>query len=400
MFKSYRPYLIALLLVLLLHGGIGYLLLKDEKTRVDTYLTEAETIQVSFLPAQFEETQAVEESIEEPIDKTLEMDSTLPEEASEDQPSDETDEEMTEASPEAIEEEDSEEIAENEDSDDQEEAEETSEESGEEPAETEEESEPQAPSYRQNLTESANMIRDNILPPRKEGEYRRTITTEEDPYQKMVENAVALLADTPFLDKEWKDAPADEETPTYYSPEFFEYLQKYNPAEPEQPEVVEEEIAEAEASPEEAIIDKEAQFTNDQPVTLIATFIDPPIDEAILEQEAKQKEETKARAMSTNILNAATNQLRRQEYNISLASNECYERYIKGKNFPITVAVMIFESPLRVGVYRSSGNDALDQCVVNMVQQVVQVPSEMERIREYAPRLGKSYLLNASFNGR
>lgn len=381
MFKSYRPYLIALLLVLLLHGGIGYLLLKDEKTRIDTYLAEPETIQINFLPALPEEAQAVEE--------TLEMDLTLPEDANEEQSSAETDEEMTEASPEAIEEEDSE---------DQEE--EVTDESDEEPAETEEESEPQAPSYRQNLTESANMIRDNILPPRKEGEYRRTITTEEDPYQKMVENAVALLADTPFLDQEWKDAPADEEAPTYYSPEFFEYLQKYNPAEPEQPEVVEEEIAEAEASPEEALIDEESQFANDQPVTLIATFIDPPIDEAILEQEAKQKEEAKARAMSTNILNAATNQLRRQEYNISLASNECYERYIKGKNFPITVAVMIFESPLRVGVYRSSGNDALDQCVVNMVQQVVQVPSEMERIREYAPRLGKSYLLNASFNGR
>lgn len=398
MFKSYRPYLIALLFVLLLHGGIGYLLLKDEKTRVDTYLTEAETIQVNFLPAQFEETQAVEESIEEPIDKTLEMDTTLPEEASEDQPSDETDEEMTEAPPEATEEEDFEEIAENEDSENQEK--EVAEESSEEPAETEEESEPQAPSYRQNLTQGANMIRDNILPPRKEGEYRRTITTEEDPYQKMVENAVALLADTPFLDQEWKDAPTDEEMPTYYSPEFFEYLQKYNPAEPEQPEVVEEEIAEAEASPEEALTDEEAQFATDQPVTLIATFIDPPVDKAILEQEAKQKEEAKARAMSTNILNAAANQLRRQEYNISLASNECYERYIKGKNFPITVAVMIFESPLRVGVYRSSGNDALDQCVVNMVQQVIQVPSEMERIREYAPRLGKSYLLNAAFNGQ
>lgn len=381
MFKSYRPYLIALLLVLLLHSGIGYLLLKDEKTRIDTYLAEPETIQVNFFPALPEETQAVEE--------TMEIDLTLPEEANEDQSSAETGEEMTEAPPEAIE---------GEDSDDQEE--EVTDESGEEPAETEEESEPQAPSYRQNLTESANMIRDNILPPRKEGEYRRTITTEEDPYQKMVENAVALLADTPFLDQEWKDAPADEEMPTYYSPEFFEYLQKYNPAEPEQPEVVEEEIAEAEASPEEALTDEEAQFANDQPVTLITTFIDPPIDEAILEQEAKQKEEAKARAMSTNILNAATNQLRRQEYNISLASNECYERYIKGKNFPITVAVMIFESPLRVGVYRSSGNDALDQCVVNMVQQVVQVPSEMERIREYAPRLGKSYLLNASFNGR
>lgn len=384
MLKSYRPYLIALLLVLLLHGGIGYLLLNDEKMRINTYLTEPETIQVNFLPAQSEEIQAVEEVVEEPIDETLEMDLTLPEEASEDQSSAETGEEL----------------AGNEDPENQEEAEEASKESKEEPAETEEESEPQAPSYRQNLTESANMIRDNILPPRKEGEYRRTITTEEDPYQKMVENAVALLADTPFLDQEWKDAPADEEAPTYYSPEFFEYLQKYNPAEPEQPEVVEEEIAEAEASPEEAIIDEEAQFANDQPVTLITTFIDPPIDEAILEQEAKQKEEAKARAMSTNILNAATNQLRRQEYNISLASNECYERYIKGKNFPITVAVMIFESPLRVGVYRSSGNDALDQCVVNMVQQVVQVPSEMERIREYAPRLGKSYLLNASFNGR
>ena len=384
MLKSYRPYLIALLLVLLLHGGIGYLLLNDEKMRIDTYLTEPETIQVNFLPAQSEEIQAVEEAVEEPIDETLEMDLMLPEEASEDQSSAETGEEL----------------ADNEDSENQEEAEEASEESKEETAETEEESEPQAPSYRQNLTESANMIRDNILPPRKEGEYRRTITTEEDPYQKMVENAVALLVDTPFLDQEWKDAPADEEAPTYYSPEFFEYLQKYNPAEPEQPEVVEEEIAEAEASPEEAIIDEEAQFANDQPVTLIATFIDPPVDEAILEQQAQQKEEAKARAMSTNILNAATNQLRRQEYNISLASNECYERYIKGKHFPITVAVMIFESPLRVGVYRSSGNDALDQCVVNMVQQVVQVPSEMERIREYAPRLGKSYLLNASFNGQ
>ena len=263
-------------------------------------------------------------------------------------------------------------------------------------AETQSEAEKAAvPEYQKGMSKGSDLMKEGLRPPREDGEYRRVVGTDTDPYKQLVENAITMLEDTPFLDKEWKDSPLDDDSATYYSPEFFEYLRKFNPQEPinktEAPE------PETPPAPTDAELSDEDQFGAGKPVTLIVNMVTSPEIEALNEEIALKKEAEKERVISTNIFNAAGSQIRRLEYNLALASSECYENHIQGNSARYTLTVMIFEKPLRVGIRRSSGNAMLDACVTNMTQQLIKIPAEMERIRRFAPRLGEAYILNAKF---
>lgn len=361
-------FIVALILALLLHSGAGILMLHDEKSRIREY--QQAPIQIQLIPeAQFPpESPAMIEQEEASALEEIEREAT--QESSE--PTADKPEETTGA--------DAEENV-----------------SKEETSDSEHKKIYEEAKYHQNISKGGDLMRENILPPREEGGYSRTVSTDQDPYQKLVEDAIALLEDTPFLDKEWKDEPTGEEDPTYYSPEFIDLLKHYNPTEPIRKE---ETPDNPEApTPEEAEVSDIDQFGNPKPVTLIVNHVAPQIDIAKIEEIAKKKEAEKERIHNTNIINAAGSQIRRQEYNVSLASSQCYDTYIKGSNRKYSAIVMIFDNPKGTGIYKSTGNLQLDTCIIEMTNQFIQIPAEMERIRKNAPRMGngKGYLLNASF---
>lgn len=359
--KLDRTFIIAITLVLLLHVGAGILLVHDEKNRILFYQSEQEQpIDIMQL--------IPEEAFPEQM---KDMDLSLPDEADGQPPQPESEAEA-----------------------EQQDSEETKEETeAEDEADKEEETE--TPEYQKGMSKGSDLMKEGLRPPREDGEYRRVVGTDSDPYKQLVENAITMLQDTPFLDKEWKDSPIEEDSPTYYSPEFFEYLRKFDPQEPlnkkEAPE------PEEPPTPKDAELSDEDQFGAGKPVTLIVNMIASPEIEALNEEIAKKKEAEKERSINTNIFNAASSQIRRLEYNLALASSECYEKHIQGQSARHTLTVMIFEKPLRVGIRRSSGSSALDSCVTKMTQQLIKIPAEMERIRKFAPRLGDAYILNATF---
>ncbi len=364
-------FIMSLLLALCLHIGSGYIMVRDEKSRIVEYQQQDNALpidMIQLMPEALFPTPAPENEPE----NNPEPESDSSEEKS---PEEESEDAQEEGIEDVIEEE--------------------TQAGSDEADEALKAQEAQAPSYQQNLSKGGDLLRENILPPRKEGEYRRTVSNDIDPYQQLRENALALLADTPFFDKEWKDTPQGEEDPTYYSSEFVQLLQKFNPTEP----INQEELPETDETPapEEAEVSDSNQFGTNEPVTLIVNRILPPVDQSLLDEIAKKEEATKERSISTNMMNAAGSQIRRLEYNVALASSECFSNHIRGSNRRYQVAVMIFEEPRRTGVFRSSGNPGLDECVVKMTNELIQIPAEMERIRDYAPRMGDAYLLNASF---
>lgn len=362
----------SLLLALCLHIGSGYIMVRDEKSRIVEYQQQDNALPIDMIQLMPEALFPTPPSPENEPENDSEPESD-PDSSEEKAPEEEREDAQEEGIEDAIKEEETKTQA--------------------EPKEAEQEA--QAPSYQQNLSKGGDLLRENILPPRKEGEYRRTVSNDIDPYQQLRENALALLADTPFFDKEWKDTPQGEEDPTYYSSEFVQLLQKFNPTEP----INQEELPETDEAPapEEAEVSDSNQFGTNEPVTLIVNRILPPVDQSLLDEIAKKEEATKERSISTNMMNAAGSQIRRLEYNVALASSECFSNHIRGSNRRYQVAVMIFEEPRRTGVFRSSGNPGLDECVVKMTNELIQIPAEMERIRDYAPRMGDAYLLNASF---
>lgn len=368
-------FIIALSLAVLLHSGAGIIMLHDERSRIQSYLQEPEPVIIQLIPEaqmppenQADSQENDEDSVEE-IERTEKV------------VNDEEDVEKLE------------EVEENQANQAAQENAEDSQKSDQSPSKKPH----KEASYRQNISKGGDLMKENILPPREEGGYSRTVSTEDDPYKKLVENAIALLEDTPFLDKEWQEKPAGEEEPTYYSSEFIDLLKKYNPSEPLHKE--EEPESEEPIAPENAELDEFDQFGNPKPVTLIVNQIMPATDLSELEEIAKKKEAEKERIQTTNIINAAGSQIRRLEYNVSLTSSQCYDNYIKGSNRRYSAIVMILEDPKGTGIYRSTGNPQLDSCIIEMTNQFIQIPAEMERIRKNAPRMGngKGYLLNASF---
>ena len=374
-------FITSLLLALLLHMGSGYIMVRDEKSRIVEYQQQDNALPIDMIQLMPEALFPTPPSPENEPENDSEPESD-PDSSEEKAPEEEREDAQEEGIEDAIEEEETKTQAEPKEADEALKAQEA-------------EQEAQAPSYQQNLSKGGDLLRENILPPRKEGEYRRTVSNDIDPYQQLRENALALLADTPFFDKEWKDTPQGEEDPTYYSSEFVQLLQKFNPTEP----INQEELPETDEAPapEEAEVSDSNQFGTNEPVTLIVNRILPPVDQSLLDEIAKKEEATKERSISTNMMNAAGSQIRRLEYNVALASSECFSNHIRGSNRRYQVAVMIFEEPRRTGVFRSSGNPGLDECVVKMTNELIQIPAEMERIRDYAPRMGDAYLLNASF---
>lgn len=389
-------FIIALLIALFLHAGIGYLMLHDEQNRIELYQQE-ELLAVTLIPIN---------EIEAPADQT-------------------SDEEINkeQITPETVEapaiEKSSDEMALEEESEDTQKGDEPSEADLEENLEEdlEEEATDEPLPYQRNTSEDGEYLQDNILPPREAGDYRRIITTEENPYQKLVDDAIALLEETPFLDKNWEESEDDSDQPNYYSPQFIDLLKQYNPQNFKENDVavddavndsldeIEDEILNEildEGNDEVVEIDevlKEMQKAESTP--LIVHYLDSPDSEPIPIEEEKQTDEEKIEKAEVrayrNIYNAAESHIRRLEYNVSLKSTQCYDRYIKGQNRQYRVALIIYENPLRTGIYKSSGNDQLDRCIVEMTNQFIQIPAEMERIRKHAPRRGDAYLLNASF---
>ncbi|PWD85908.1 hypothetical protein [Ignatzschineria cameli] len=382
-------FIIALLIALILHASIGYLMLHDEQSRIELYQQE-DLIAVTLLP------NTPDSSAEEAQDEMIEESEDEVTSTAETEEESQKDEENLENL------ENNEKNTEIDDSSDEEAIEISAE-------ETKESEEDEPLPYQRNISQDGEYLRDNILPPREEGDYRRIITTEENPYQKLVDDAIALLEDTPFLDKNWDEAEDDSDQPNYYSPQFIDLLKQYNPQNfkeneaaiddaldeihDESDDEVSDEIVEIEE------ITEEIEKTESTP--LIVHYLDSPDSEPIpLEEEILVEEENPERAeikAYRNIYNAAESQIRRLEYNVSLKSTQCYDRYIKGQNRQYRVALIIYENPLRTGVYKSSGNDQLDRCIVEMTNQFIQIPAEMERIRKHAPRRGDAYLLNASF---
>ncbi|UNM96943.1 hypothetical protein MMG00_03575 [Ignatzschineria rhizosphaerae] len=370
-------FITALFLALLLHIGAGIIMVHDEKNRIQGYLETPEPIHIQLIPEEALLPPTNLQDLEDSEAQEAKEIERLPKE-----PSTETEEENSDnASPEEGLEEEA--------------AQGESSEKIDEKKEEQQETAHKEASYQQNISKGGDILKESILPPREEGGYRRTVTTEDNPYHKLVEDAIELLSDTPFLDKEWKDEPEGEETPTYYSPEFMDLLKKYNPKEPinKKEEEIEEPPIPQEA--EESDID---QFGNPKPVTLIVNQINT-IDASELEEIAKRKEAQKDWIRTTNMINAAGSQIRRQEYNVALTSTKCYDTYIKGSNRKYSATVMILEDPKGTGIYRSTGNLALDNCIIEMTNLFIQIPAEMERIRKNAPRMGngKGYLLNATF---
>lgn len=371
-------FIIALFLVLLLHSGTGILMIQDEKNRIKKHQTIANITLIPAIPDSGEEVFTDNEQEEPVIDPEQEFDIDLPKEA---QTSPQA-EEKSEESPEQKAEEDAKEP----------EAE-KSEEAQEEEAPKEPEVKP--PSYQQNLSQEGDSLKDSLLPPREDGGFSRTVSTEKNPYGKMVNDAIALLADTPFLDGDWNQEPVGVEDSTYFSPEFLDHIRKSNLDEP----ISRDEVAKDEPpAPTEAEIAEEDIFGSDQPVTMIVHHVLSPEEKAKLEQEAKKQEELLEAKRSTNIINTAGSQIRRLEYNLSLASNQCFEKYIRKSNRRYSITLIIFEYPTGVTVRVGSGNAGLDQCIVEVTEQFIAIPAEMDRIRKYAPRLTeRSYLLNANF---
>lgn len=397
-------FLTALLIALLLHAGIGYLMLHDEQNRIELYQQE-ELLAVTLIPTN---------EVEAPADQT--SDKEIYEEIDEEQIAPETVEATTI-------EESSDEIALEEESEDTQKEDEPSEADleGNLEEDLEEEATDEPLPYQRNTSEDGEYLQDNILPPREAGDYRRIITTEENPYQKLVDDAIALLEETPFLDKNWEESEDDSDQPNYYSPQFIDLLKQYNPQNFKENDVavsdaVNDSLDEIEDEIKDDILNEMLDESNDEVVEidevleemqkaestpLIVHYLDSPDSEPIPIEEEKQTDEEKiekaeARAYR-NIYNAAESHIRRLEYNVSLKSTQCYDRYIKGQNRQYRVALIIYENPLRTGIYKSSGNDQLDRCIVEMTNQFIQIPAEMERIRKHAPRRGDAYLLNASF---
>ncbi len=385
--KLDRIFITATLLVLLLHIGAGMLLVHDEKSRILFYQSEQslpmdimQLIPEEDLAAQMPEMdlslpqEDSSESSEAPESPFSEPEKSLEDQATEEEQSEEEKAEDSESA--AIKEETAPKMAQTRE-------------------DAQESDEPETPEYQKGMSKGSDLMKEGLRPPREDGEYRRIVGTDTDPYKQLVENAITMLEDTPFLDKEWQDSPIDDDAPTYYSPEFFEYLRKFNPQEP----INKEEASESEEPPipTEAELSDEDQFGAGKPVTLIVNMIASPEIEALNEEIAKKKEAEKERSISRNIFNAAGSQIRRLEYNLALASSECYEKHIQGQSARHTLTVMILEKPLRVGIRRSSGSTALDSCVTKMTQQLIKIPAEMERIRKFAPRLGEAYILNATF---
>ena len=397
-------FLTALLIALLLHAGIGYLMLHDEQNRIELYQQE-ELLAVTLIPTS---------EVEAPADQT--SDKEINEEIDEEQIAPETVEATTI-------EESSDEMALEEESEDTQKEDEPSEADLEENLEEdlEEEATDEPLPYQRNTSEDGEYLQDNILPPREAGDYRRIITTEENPYQKLVDDAIALLEETPFLDKNWEESEDESDQPNYYSPQFIDLLKQYNPQNFKENDVavddaVNNSLDEIEDEIKDDILNEMLDDGNDEIVEidevleemqkaastpLIVHYLDSPDSEPIPIEEEKQTEEEKIEKAEVrayrNIYNAAESHIRRLEYNVSLKSTQCYDRYIKGQNRQYRVALIIYENPLRTGIYKSSGNDQLDRCIVEMTNQFIQIPAEMERIRKHAPRRGDAYLLNASF---
>lgn len=383
--KLDRILITATTLALLLHIGAGMLLVHDEKSRILLYQAAPETkVDIIQLIPETEITKQMKE-----------MDLSLPDDSADAKTQEAAAEEVIEEAEENFPEE-AQESALEEALDEPTKEQETAVETAPEMAATrEEEDTEKQPEYQKKITQSSDLMKEGLRPPREDGEYRRVVETDADPYKQLVENAITMLEETPFLNKEWYNTPVNEDEPTYYSPEFFEYLRKFDPQEPikkeETPEVDEP------LTPIDAELSDEDQFGAEKPVTLIVNRITSPEIEALNEEIAKKKDAEKERTINTNIFNAAGSQIRRLEYNLSLASSECYEKHIKGRNARYTLSVLIFEEPLRTGIHRSSGNSTLDSCVTKMTQQLIRIPAEMERIRKFAPRLGEAYILNATF---
>lgn len=367
-------FIIALLLALLLHSVAGIVMLHDEKSRIQAYLKEPAPVVIQLIPEdQFPpSTPESESAVETPASEDIERVEKEAVQASQEDTAEaltpEEEEAASEASP-----------------------------SADEKAEEPSEKTHQEASYQQNISRGGDLMRDNILPPREEGGYSRTVSADNDPYQKLVEEAIALLEDTPFLDKEWKDQPMGEEEPTYYSQEFMDLLKRYNPTEPINKNNAPD--TEEPPTPDKGEVSEFDKFGNPKPVTLIVNQIQPAIDLAEIEELAQKKEVEKERIHNTNMINAVGSQIRRQEYNVALTSSQCYDTYIKGSNRRYSAIVMIFEDPKGTGIYQSTGNLQLDSCIIEMTNQFIQIPAEMERIRKNAPRMGngRGYLLNASF---
>ncbi|MDM1544686.1 hypothetical protein HX037_02130 [Ignatzschineria indica] len=399
-------FIIALLIALFLHAGIGYLMLHDEQNRIEFYQQE-DLVAVTLIPANEIEPltdqtmeSEIDQKTDEEIEEKIEEDATAPEVAELEASA----EEERENAPgnESLEE----------DAEEREEAE------SEDIKDAEEESDEALP-YQRNISEDGEYLRDNILPPREAGDYRRIITTEENPYQKLVDDAIALLEETPFLDKNWEESEDDSDQPNYYSPQFIDLLKQYNPQNFKENDVaVDDAVNDSLDEIEDEILNEMLDEGNDEVVEidealeerqkaastpLIVHYLDSPDSEPMPiemekaeEGEDEKREKAEVRAYR-NIYNAAESHIRRLEYNVSLKSTQCYDRYIKGQNRQYRVALIIYENPLRTGIYKSSGNDQLDRCIVEMTNQFIQIPAEMERIRKHAPRRGDAYLLNASF---
>lgn len=369
--NRHKIFIFALASALLLNIGAGVLMLYDERGRIREYQQELNVIHL--IP-----------------ESQLKMPEILDPEPEESEIEEIERQEMPQSEETSAEDDEKEEMATAEDP-----PEAKTEEAEKEESNTDETSKKEKEAgYQQNISKGGDIMEHDILPPQEEGGYSRKVTTDNDPYQTMVDNAISLLEDTPFLDKEWKDEPMGEDEPNHYSREFMELLKKYNPQEPinhqREPEQSEPPM------PEDAELSDEDQFGNPKPVKLIVHRINPDIDtEAI----AKQKELDKERAHNTNIINAAGSKIRRQEYNVTLASTKCYDTYIKGTNRKYSAIVMIFDNPRSTGIYQSTGNLELDNCIIEMTNLFIEIPAEMERIRKNAPRMGngKGYLLNASF---
>lgn len=362
-----RLFISALVLVLLLHLGVGFLMIHDEKSRIIEY----------------------QEELENPIDVIQLMPEVIPEEKP-----DELETNFGTETPPPAGEETSEE--ENEaDKEEQEKAEEVqnTEEAPKMAASREERPEP--PKYQEKHTRETRQMLEGLRPPREDGEYRRVVTT--DPYSKLVEDAIAQLQDTPFLDKEWKDSPnEDAESPTLYSHEFLEFLRQVNQQEP----IYKEEVPETEEppAPSEAELTETDEFGADKPVTLIVSMVPSPEIVAMEEEMAKKRAEIEEARRKTNIMNAMRSDVRRLEFNLELATGECFENHIaNSKRKHYRLSVLIFEKPLRSGVHISSGNPAFDACVTTMTNKLIKIPAEMERIRKFAPRFGDGYILEANF---
>lgn len=353
-----RFFILTLILVLLLHLGVGLLMVHDEKSRILEYQEE--------IINPIEIIQLIPEEISPEAPETLDTEVTP--ETSEDT-EEATEAEATPAEPQKMIE------------------------APREAASRKEETE--ILQRRGKHSQETQKMLEGLRPPNEDGEYRRVVST--DPYSKLVEDAIAQLQDTPFLDKEWKDAVTeDEDAPTFISQEFLEFLRQANQQEP----ILKKETPETEEppAPSEAELAETDEFGADKPVTLIVSMVPSPEIVAMEEAMAKKRAEIEEARRKTNIMNAMRSDVRRLEFNLELATGECFENHIaNSKRKHYRLSVLIFEKPLRSGVHISSGNPAFDACVTTMTNKLIKIPAEMERIRKFAPRFGDGYILEANF---